>query len=318
LSAVYLYFVFYSGALVTESLYLVAILWVLDLVTAIAYQGEPERDPRAIRTWVLLGLACGASVLLRQVFLLMVPLVLVWLVWQLARTKAQGLGLSALTARAGIVLLVIGGCTLPWTVRNYIVFGEIVPLNTNAGFAFFWGNHPIHGTNFIPILPDDPNVNYGTLIPRELRTLNEAQLDQALLIRGWGFVRDEPWRYARLSISRGQEYFKFWPSPESSALSNVARVLSFGALVPLLLCGFVLTFAMVWRGETGHHFPAAALLVLVATLYSLVHLLSWTLVRYRLPVDAMTMPFAAVALVALFERMGNLRPSKLPVRVPAG
>ena len=65
-----------------------------------------------------------------------------------------------------MTLAVIVACVLPWTVRNYKAFGQFVPLNTNAGFVFFWGNHPIHGTNFIPILPSDSDqVNYGTLLP---------------------------------------------------------------------------------------------------------------------------------------------------------
>ena len=28
----------------------------------------------------------------------------------------------------------------PWTIRNYYAFGTFVPLNTNAGFAFYWGD----------------------------------------------------------------------------------------------------------------------------------------------------------------------------------
>jgi hypothetical protein len=215
----------------------------------------------------------------------------------------------------GTAVLVIACFILPWSVRNYRAFGEIVPLNTNAGFAFFWGNHPIHGTDFIPILPADSTVNYRTLLPRELRGLNEAQLDRALLLRGVTFVRTEPWRYVRLSISRLKEYFKFWPTSDSSASSNFARAFSFGLLVPFLLCGLVLSFAGV--RAVGQRRVGAVLLVSIAGLYSLVHVLTWTLVRYRLPVDAITMPFAAVALVSLFERVTKTRLPRPPVRLPA-
>ena len=41
------------------------------------------------------------------------------------------------------------------------------------------------------------------------------------------------------------------------------------------------------------------LLLGVAAIYALVHLLTWTLVRYRLPVDAVLVPFAGVALSQL-------------------
>jgi hypothetical protein len=202
---------------------------------------------------------------------------------------------------------VISACLLPWTARNYRAFGEVVLVNTNAGFAFFWGNHPIHGTDFIPILPNDRDLNYGTLIPRELSALNEAQLDRALFLRGLEFVRDEPLRYVRLSVSRAKEYFKFWPTPDSGPMSNIARVLSFGIFVPFLLGGVALTFAGDRRSQDVRQMSGPGLLLLVASLYSLVHLLTWALIRYRLPVDAMTMPFAAAALVAVLQRLNSLK-----------
>ena len=102
---------------------------------------------------------------------------------------------------------------LPWTIRNYLAFGHLVPLNTNSGYAFFWANHPIHGTRFIAILPDS-GPSYQELIPRELRRLDEAALDQALLQEGMRFVTENPGRYLLLSLSRVKDYFMFWPSGE--------------------------------------------------------------------------------------------------------
>jgi hypothetical protein len=50
----------------------------------------------------------------------------------------------------------------------------------------------------------------------------------------------------------------------------------------------------------------------VASTYLLAHVLTWTLVRYRLPVDAMLMPFAAYALVVAAERAVQALPARLP------
>jgi hypothetical protein len=238
----------------------------------------------------------------------MVPVILVWLGWRLRWHRAgdqAGFGWAALASRITVTVAVIGACILPWTVRNYRAFGEVVLLNTNAGFAFFWGNHPIHGTDFIPILPNNERVNYQTLIPHEFHALNEAQLDRALLLRGLEFITSDPVRYVRLSISRSKEYIRFWPTPDSGALSNLTRIASFAVVLPLLLYGFaqVNRFTEAGRGAGG-----SVLILSVAALYSLVHLLTWTLVRYRLPVDAMTMPFAGIAIVTLFQRAANRAP----------
>jgi hypothetical protein len=139
------------------------------------------------------------------------------------------------------------------------------------------------------------------MIPAKYQALNEAQLDRALLAEGIGFVKSDPVRYVKLSISRIPEFFKFWPTGESGRGSNLVRVLSFGLLAPFVLVGAGLVLLNGWR-----HSPAGGLLLLgVAAVYSLAHVLTWTLVRYRLPVDAMAMPIAAYAASLLIERLSG-------------
>jgi hypothetical protein len=199
---------------------------------------------------------------------------------------------------------VVAALVAPWTLRNYQAFGRPVLLNTNAGYAFFWGNHPVHGDRFVAILPSG---QYQRLIPAELRALDEAALDQALLREGVRFVAADPQRYLRLSLNRLEDYFQFWPSTGSGALSNVVRVASFGACLPLIVGGLWLAARRRGRVIATGQGPAVGLLVLFAAVYSLIHLLSWTLVRYRLPVDAVLLPFAALALVQVAEAAGRLR-----------
>jgi hypothetical protein len=303
-TAVYGYFVYYSGTLVTEPLYIVAVLWVLDIATAMAARATMPARANAIGPWLLLGVAAATAVLFRQAFLLMVPLVVGWTVWQVrgrrSTTGAPSFGALALAGRAAIVLAVVAAAILPWTFRNYKAFGQFVPLNTNAGFVMFWANHPVHGTSFRPILSYG-TVNYGTMLPTDVKGLNEAALDRELFRRGVGFVKDDPVRYLRLSMSRAVEYFKFWPSADSSLASNAARVLSFGVLLPLLVSGMVIAFSK--PDVASQYMPGAMLLLIVIAAYTLVHLLTWTLVRYRLPVDAMAMPFAGLSLLAGLTRL---------------
>ena len=292
----YAYFVYYAAALLTESFYIVAILWSLDRAMALAGAGEKSGRQRA-SLWLQLGVALAAAVLLRQVVLAVVPVILLWAWWNAAAAGRRHAAAGAVAAA-----LIIAAAVLPWTVRNYVAFHRFVLLNTNAGFAFFWGNHPIHGTRFVPILPEGA---YSRMIPDELRGLDEAAMEQALMRRAVAFVADDPARIAALAASRITEYVKFWPSRDSGRASNYARVLSFGVCLPFMAAGIVL--ALSRRPDRGSHpFPepraAAWLLLLVAGVYTAVHLLTWTLVRYRLPVDAMLMPFAALAMVRLRDQ----------------
>jgi hypothetical protein len=332
--ACYAYFIYYSATLMTESFYIVGILWVLDMAGQLGQAGEVP--PAALRRSLLLGLALAVTALLRQVFLLFVPVLFVWLLWRSYRYQTgparfgpmakENKDLERLTLRprdlatqlrnnrvvsmtrvlvtATVVLLL---AIAPWTVRNYWAFGRFVLLNTNAGFAFFWSNHPIHGQNYPASLPTWSS--YIELIPPELLSLNEAELDQALLKRGFAFVRDDPGRYLMLSISRIDDYFMFWPSSESGLTSNVSRVISFGLLWPLMAYGFI---------SHGRHMVSSEILILYlfVFVYTAIHLLSWALIRYRLPIDAVLIIFASTTLVEIQMKLGQ-RPAKIQnIQVP--
>jgi hypothetical protein len=173
-------------------------------------------------------------------------------------------------------------------------------LNTNAGYAFYLSNHPYYGSRFIPILPSDM---YIRLIPPELRVLDEAALDQELLRRGVSFVFEDPGRYLALSISRIPAYFMFWPSNESGLTSNLARVSSFGLFLPFMIYGIVWTLVNLPRSlRESIRAPYTPLFIFIL-IYTLMHLLTWALIRYRLPVDAVLTLFASVAIVDLYKRL---------------
>jgi hypothetical protein len=314
LSALYLYFVYYAGALITETFFIIGVLWVLDSALRLqdALRRRMVEQPTrrwAWWQWLELGLAFGITVMLRQVFMLFGPVLFGWLWWVGLRQgregkRSRGSQTGHLLVGTLLSMTIMLAMILPWTLRNQRVFGVFVPLNTNSGYAFFWGNNPIYGTKFVGILPED-GPSYYDLIPPELLPLNEAELDRELLKRGVQFVFDDPMRYLLLSASRTLEYFKFWPSPQSGMLSNVVRVASFGLLLPFMVYG-------IWRASryavrpTAPHQQAAILLLFGFCLtYTMIHLLTWALIRYRLPVDAVLLIFAALGIVTLLERVAR-------------
>ncbi len=299
-TGLYGYFIYYSVALLTEPYFFIVVLWTLDCGLRLMQSKEKP----AVRSWLELGLAISIAGMLRQVFLLFVPFLFLWLlvVW-FTRTDANAVhrfkAALVQTVRGGLIAGGLMACLfLPITIYNYTQFNRFVLLNTNAGFAFFWANHPIYGDQFYELLPESMGT-YGDLIPVELHGLNEAELDAALLQRGIGFVLADPARYVRLSLTRIPAFFRFWPSADSSMISNLTRVFSFGVALPFMLVGMGLWIrdairrAVDWR--TG------GLLLSFAVIYSLIHLLSWSLIRYRLPVDLVLLAFAARALWPLLS-----------------
>lgn len=299
-TAIYVYFFYYGAALMTEPFYITAILFTLYFAIQLAENADKKRD---IRLGLALGIFLGITIVLRQVFLLFIPFLFLWM-W-IARFKLTSpssplrMRLPLYSTAVSIFVLIL--FILPVTYFNYSRFHRFVLLNTNSGYAFFWGNNPIYGTKFIPILP---TKTYQEMIPVEVRHLDEAALDQELLKRGIRFVVDDPLRYVLLSLSRIPPYFMFWYSSHSSIWSNIARIGSFGVFLPFMLYGL---FLGIKKNRKNLLVSPVGLLVLFAVVYSGVHILTWTLIRYRLPIDAVLIPFAGLALVELAEKLFKIR-----------
>jgi len=316
--AVYIYFFYYAGGLVTESFYIVAVLWTFDATYRIVDVTRKNQNNRLLIRWFELGLAIAFAVLLRQVFLLFLPFLFLWIWWNVRDDKFIEPGLlnrlksqihwSAVKG-ISVATLTLALMIAPWTIRNYRAFGTFELLNTNAGFAFYWGNHPVHGTKFMPLLPGGAKQYYD-LIPVELLPLNEAELDKALLKLGIQFIVDDPKRYFLLSLSRVEEFFKFWPTSDSGLISNISRVGSFGISLPFILYGLWVALIKNWKTQTVDRRWNIVLLLVFVLIYTGIHLASWTLIRYRLPVDAVLIIFAALGIKALLERLYLLK--KIP------
>jgi 4-amino-4-deoxy-L-arabinose transferase-like glycosyltransferase len=311
LTGIYLYFVYYSAALMTEAFYFTAILGCLYLAIALSdrlfIDSSKRMDRKAIQISLGLGVVLGVVILLRQVFMLFVPFIFLWIWWRAKRRFWPRVILPLLFSGLIAILMI-----LPFTLFNYTQFDRFVLLNTNAGYAFYLANHPIYGTQFEPILPPEMG-SYKDLVPIELRRIgDEALLEKELLGRGIQFVLDDPGRYILLSISRIPPYIMFWPSAGSGLISNISRVFGFGLLLPFMLYGLVRTFFRVPPSKGVSLKSPSFLLMLFILVYSGVHILTWTLVRYRLPVDAVLMVFAALAIYDLVERLVKLvRPSPI-------
>jgi hypothetical protein len=224
-----------------------------------------------------------------------VPVSALWVAWIGYRPGVLGRALGGLAMALGILVL----CILPFTVRNYRVYGQFLLLNSNTGYALYSAQHPMHGTDFREF--------DAAPLPAELLPLGltEAQWDRELLRRGIGFVVAEPGRYLLLSLSRVKDYFEFWPTPDTTLLHNVGRSLSFGVLLPFAVYGVYR--ALRARGNPafypaeGWTTSAVALLLLFVAFYSVLHVMTWAFPRYRLPVDAVLVVFAGLGVGELAQ-----------------
>lgn len=293
LGAVYAYFILYSAMVQTEALFIGALLWSLERGLAIE-QALRADQPVSWRLAISFGVSVGVASLLRQSILPWVVVMGLSLLWVGLRHQRLGRAIAAMSLAAVVALLFI----LPFTARNYRVYDHFLLLNSNAGYAMYSAQHPLHGDRFQEYaaapLPDDLTG----------QGLNEAQWDKALMARGIGFVFADPARYLRLSLSRVRDYFEFWPTTNSSPIFNLGRMLSFALFLPFMLYGLLLSLRP--SQLTIHRSPITdnrfILLYLFIVVYSLLHIFTWAMSRYRLPVDAVLLLFAALAIWRLGAR----------------
>jgi len=140
--ALYPYIIYYSAALMTESWFITIVLGIF--VLAIQFSSGNS----SIRQFLLLGFLSGMAILLRQVFMLFIPFLFIWIL--LVQRKN---GFMKQLIKLAISSIVIFLMILPFSIFNFQRFDKFVLLNTNAGFAFFWSNNPIYGTKFVGIMP---------------------------------------------------------------------------------------------------------------------------------------------------------------------
>jgi 4-amino-4-deoxy-L-arabinose transferase-like glycosyltransferase len=266
-AAIYPHFIYYSAALMTESFFAVGVLLILYLLLVF-------RERPTLANAVFLGAAIGATTLLRQTFLPVLPWLFLWLVWAMwPRIPWRGLLAVAIASAVFIA---------PWTIRNYRVYDSFLLLNSNASYAFWSANHPSQGSRWIPNLE-----TVVVPIPPEWQNLNEAQLDKALLRDAARFIAEDPARYLSLTLSKAPEQFMFWPTSGSPLISNLTRTLSFGLALPFMLAGVYLS-RHAWRKLIPVY--------LLVVSYNASFLLSWPSARYRLATDTVMLLFAALPL----------------------
>ena len=148
--------------------------------------------------WVsvlLLGLVVGWTVLARPVSLILLPVI--GAMWWPQRVRL-------LAPVVAIAVVLIGA----WTVRNYLAFGEVIPIATNGGYNFWQVNQPYaDGTDtywaFVPM--DDPEYQV-------MRHGDEFTKNREGYRYGLEFLRTHPDRFLTLIPDK---IFWLWHSDTS-------------------------------------------------------------------------------------------------------
>jgi hypothetical protein len=249
------------------------------------------------------GLSLAGAALVRAA---LTPFAFVALAWFLLRSRALAGGwLYALLAFLGFAI----GLT-PWTVRNFQVFGEPVPVVDSAHLHLWIGNNPAATggplTDTIQAMaPSDELAKItrqperysrlGSLAWQEIREHPVATI-QRRLHAALAFFLGECWlRDGTLAETTGEGELP----PRLEAAYPMALHASLAGMLALAMLGWRWTYG--WRWEA---MPSSLALLWIPLPYILSH--AEELSGPRLPLDGVLLSYAAFALVCFIPGVGGV------------
>ena len=288
-SAVYPLFIYFTGALLTETLFLVMMAACAYSIIRLALRpAVQESRARMVLAGLAPGILWGLASLTRPVAIVAVLFAWGWAV------AVAGAGRRRLLHAVPVMVLACAAVVAPWTVRNYAVHGCFVPVTTQAGWVLYESANPLAtgGTWEEREIP----------IAHELVGLSEIEWSRHLRRRAMEFIRENPGKMAWLAV---QKQARFWnPVPNAKELRTkrniVIGLLSSGVM---LVCALVGTVCVVRRGAPG------VLLLGPVIYYTLVHCVFLGSIRYRLPVEPFLIILAAHGMMVV---VGSRRAGRNP------
>ena len=240
-----------------------------------------QRHVRAMLWASLAGLLVGLSLLTKPLIIPLLPLLLVVPLLAKPGERGRAMALVAICFAASVIAVV------PWSVRNYRVFGRFVPICTGSGIVF-------HGAHCSQNVFRGGWTSKCELGPEELERLGsavsaqqkEVLLDRLHLAAGIKEALRRPvWELLIHFVAKG---LRFWSPSTFFGADTLPLVIAKVGLI-LLNCAVLASFLMaICTGKM--HGWIAGLSVGAAMLTALVF---WGAIRFRYPLAGVICAYAA-------------------------
>ena len=293
-AAIYPFFIYYTGQLLTETLFIFLILSLLTLAHAIA-----QRRIRGTLAVLALGITAGLTVLTRAEALYFAVILIVVLGWWSVPLRTGGTPGWRARLTSLLALMVVFAATLsPWVGFNYARFDHLF-VTTKLGYNLF--------TYYHPRMTADQRVRSADIPLPDLTGLTEPEREERLLSEGLGFMANDPARTAQFMVAKAGLLFKLTPSNEINRRYALVSLLSYGVLVPFMVIGAILSL---------RRWPLTWPLLLWVVLGSASGILVLAGIRLRMRIEPILLLFAAVGIIELVQWLWSRRGAKREVAPP--
>jgi hypothetical protein len=198
--------------------------------------------------------------------------------------------LWAAAKRVATYFIIYVALMAPWWVHNYARYGEFVRLNLGGGMVLYTGNNPL-------------NTSGGGITEKDVelhpfkKFADPVQRDRAFKSAAVKFIMDDPGHFVAMMPVKFARLWRPWPYTDEyhNPLVVLVSVISAVPAFVLALAGLALTLR-------SHFLRLLPCLAYVAYL-TLVHVVTFGSVRYRVPIEPFVLIFAAAGFVELLRRV---------------
>jgi Dolichyl-phosphate-mannose-protein mannosyltransferase len=250
-------------------------------------------ESQHLRNWCAYGLLWGAALMFNATLAALFPFLAVWLVYRAQQQHREWFK----NAAAAVIIVIL--CCVPWTIRNYCVFHQFVPLRSVLGLQLWLGNND----QTQEIFRGDLHPIYNAAEREKYISLGEIVYMQQKKQEAVAYMLSHPAREAHLILYRA---ISIWsggtPYPLEDFIGTPSlrfrAVLAFNLVAALgTLCGIIILF----RERSPFAIPIAAF----PLVYPWAYYLTLALPRYRLPIDPIVMLLLAISVQHLAQKLST-------------
>ncbi len=281
LGSVYPFFIFFTGLVLTETLFIFLLLCLVLFFRKITVQILPgsagttpitNKNLRAgLGYAICTGILAGVSILIKPAMLYFL-LFFFTLILVIYRGRRKRISLHAL-----LICLIAGFVISPWAYDNYKRTGKFIFLTTGGGYTLYESNNP-RATGG----PAGERIVWS----EEMKKMDKVELDKHFKREAVLFIKNNPRRFLELAVIKIRRFWSF--TPNAGGYQNrkykTISTLSYGPIVLLAL----------WQvAATRKRWRELAFLYLPILFFTLLHTVILGSLRYRIPVMPYVIIFAA-------------------------
>ena len=282
---------FYPPSILFSVMRISPILLVVLLLGIIMLYLFKIQERWQTRDVVICGILMGLNVLMEPTVILFYMAACIWLFFWSPQPRSRAVKSSAMMATICVL------CVLPWTIRNYMVFGTLVPIKSSMGAHLLQGNHPFSASEGAIFGPEIKKAFSAEELAK-LETMDEVQANKFMEKKAIEFIRADPGMFIQRTLTRIYYYWAF-VNPYRETRYDTLRIVTYGPVFILGLIGFLLS-RKYWR-------ESSLLLALMLSYPLFYYVTQVTINRYRFVPEVFLIIMASYATVELVGRFGRLR-----------